>query len=139
MAALVGLRELVFVAIYILVDIVYVSFSKPVYADAVKKISGKEIPVGRPMFFIVVGMAYAAMVVGWLLLVVPAFKYMVSIGVVRWIAGLVCGLAYGVALYGVYNFTMYATFEGWDNKILARDLVWGISWATLLTVGYATL
>lgn len=139
MAVLVGLREIVFVAVYILVDVVYVSLSKGVYADAFRKISGKGMPVGRPMFLPVVAMAYAAMAAGWLLLVVPAFRYMVSIGFTRVLAGAVCGLAYGIALYGVYNFTMYATFENWDTKIMARDLVWGISWATVLTIGYATL
>ena len=35
------------------------------------------------------------------------------------------GALFGVVLYGVYDFTNYATLEGWTLKLAVTDTVWG--------------
>ena len=32
----------------------------------------------------------------------------------------------GLAIYGTYEFTNYATFSNWDLKVLGMDISWGI-------------
>ena len=32
----------------------------------------------------------------------------------------------GLAIYGTYEFTNYATFSKWDLKVLGMDISWGI-------------
>lgn len=39
----------------------------------------------------------------------------------------------GLVMFGVYDFTNYATFNKWDFKILSMDISWGII-LSLLTV-----
>lgn len=127
----------VFAMVYLAVDIAYVTLSQPVYNRAVRNISGRDISFEKPGAWAAAVLAYASMAIAWLLLVVPAVSYMISRGMAKWAAGLVAGFVYGLALYGVFNGTLYAMFAGWDLAISARDMLWGISWATMLTVAFA--
>jgi uncharacterized membrane protein len=36
------------------------------------------------------------------------------------------GAILGLAIYGVYDFTNYATIKGWDPKIFSIDIAWGV-------------
>jgi uncharacterized membrane protein len=36
------------------------------------------------------------------------------------------GLLFGLVVYGVYNFTNYATIEQWSYELLVRDTLWGM-------------
>jgi hypothetical protein len=127
----------IFVSIYIAVDFLYVSLARPAYNRAVKAISGSSIPSGKKGALLAVLLAYVSMILGWLFLVVPTIKYMISTGVAKWQAGLVAGLAYALTIYGVFNGSLYVMFNNWDVKIFAQDMVWGLSWTTLITVLFA--
>jgi uncharacterized membrane protein len=131
------LSPYVFVSIYIAVDILYITLSRPAYNRAVKAISGSSIPSGKKGALLAVLLAYVSMILGWLFLVVPTIKYMISTGVAKWQAGLVAGFVYALVVYGVFNGTLYAMFNNWDVKIFTRDMVWGLSWTTLITVLFA--
>ena len=37
----------------------------------------------------------------------------------------------GLAIYGTYEFTNYATFTNWDLKVLGMDIGWGITLSVL--------
>lgn len=134
---MISLSAYVFVAIYLVVDIIYVGLSKPVYNQAVRNISGKDISFEKQGAFVATMFAYTSMAVAWLFLAVPTVYYMISKGTPKWIAGMIAGAVYGIAIYGVFNGTLYAMFAGWDIAITTRDLLWGISWATVLTTLFA--
>jgi uncharacterized membrane protein len=131
------LSPYVFVSIYIAVDILYITLSRPVYNEAVKAISGSDIPSGKKGVIYAVLIAYVSMILGWLFLVVPTIKYMISTGVAKWQAGLVAGFVYAFVVYGVFNGSLYVMFNNWDVKIFTQDMVWGLSWTTLITVLFA--
>jgi uncharacterized membrane protein len=134
---MISLSPYVFIAIYLIVDIIYVTMSKSVYNRAVRGISGADLPVTKPSFFVYAFIAYASMAIAWLVLVVPTVYYMISKGTAKWKAGLIAGLAYGLGVYGVFNGTLYTMFTEWNHAIAIRDMLWGISWATLLTTMFA--
>ncbi len=127
----------IFVFVYIAVDILYVTIARPFYDRAVKAISGEPIPKGRSGAIMAALLAYTAMALGWLFLVVPTVAYMMAAGYAKWKAGLIAGFVYGLALYAVFNGSLYAMFRGWDMRIFTQDMIWGISWTTILTTVYA--
>lgn len=131
------LSPYVFVVIYLVVDIIYVVLSKPVYGGVVKNISGKDFPSSKQGFILAALFAYICMAIAWLFLVVPAVYYMIEKGMAKWKAGMIGGIVYALAVYGVFNGTLYTMFEAWDAKIFMRDMTWGVSWATLLTIAFA--
>jgi len=134
---MISLPAYVFAIIYIVVDLIHLAIAKSSYERAVKNISGEGIPKGHKGGFAAGAFAVAAMAIGWLFLVVPAVLYMIAHGMAKWKAGLLAGAVYGLVVYGVFNGTMYAAFRGWDMKIFIQDIVWGMSWTTVLTLAFA--
>jgi uncharacterized membrane protein len=56
----------------------------------------------------------------------------------RWLpSALSWGFVYGVVLYGVYDFTNYATLERWPLKLTFADILWGGVLCSLVT-GFAS-
>lgn len=115
----------IFVGVYLLVDILYVYLSSTVYQSAARSISGKSFPSGTGRMAAAV-IAWGCMALGWYFLAAPAAEATKSLG-----KAVLIGFIYGLAIIGTFNFTLTAMFEGWSGSILVRDLVWGISWATL--------
>jgi len=35
------------------------------------------------------------------------------------------GFAFGITLYGVYNFTAAAVFKNWSPRVMTYDIIWG--------------
>lgn len=126
------ITSLVFACIYIAVDVLYVATSKKVYERAVG-----TFPDFKGSRMAVAPLAWLAMALGWLVLVATPVK----IGITRkenpWSVGLYYGVVYGFVVYGVFNFTNHVMYESWKVGIMMRDLVWGISWVSILTVAYA--
>lgn len=131
------LSPYVFVTIYIVVDIIYITLAIPSYDRAVKAISGEPIPRERIRKILATLLVYIAMALGWLFLVVPTVTHMIATGYAKWMAGLIAGFVYGLVIYAVFNGSLYAMFRGWDMRIFIQDMLWGISWTTLLTTVYA--
>lgn len=131
--------RLCFAIAYIIVDSIYVISSKSVYDEVVKKIQGSSMVDVDGLGYVAVFGAYICMAVSWYVLAGSAVKH--------WIAenpstppyqiGLFIGFVLGLAIYGVFNFTSRLMFKDYDWKIVARDMGWGVSWATLLTALYA--
>lgn len=124
---------LLFIAIYLLVDIAYVMISQPVYKRVIRNIQSAPISFG-----LVSGiLAYATMAIAWFFFVptmITAVAKMHRLS--RAWAGALVGFVLGLALYGVFNFTNAAMFKNWDGPIIARDLAWGISWLTIISAAY---
>ena len=47
---------------------------------------------------------------------------------------LIYGAIFGLILYGLYDFTNYATLKGWTLKLLIVDICWGIVICSLSSV-----
>ena len=133
-------NKLLFVCVYIIVDLIYVVLSKDFYNNAAIKIQNSDIPSFTSSYlriFCACG-AYLAMGVGW--------YFFASALATTWIkekrfkspyiAGLLAGALYGFALYGTYNFTNYIFFKNYDISVVIRDLSWGITWGALSVLLY---
>ena len=127
---------LLFVVIYLIVDLVYVMFSRSAYEGGVKKVTGGlGFPKLRPAAAI---LAYASMAVAWYFLVVPRVD--AAVGLLAKIkAAALYGAIYGLASYGAFNGTLYSMFEKYPVGLIYRDLAWGIIWAVTLTCAYGAL
>lgn len=123
-----------FIALYLIVDLIYITVSRPAYEAGVRKITGGPgFPSLRPAAAI---LAYGSMAAAWYFLVVPRVDAAVGLSA-KIKAAVLYGTVYGLAAYGVFNGTLYSMFEKYPVELVYRDLAWGISWAIVLTCGYA--
>jgi uncharacterized membrane protein len=125
-----------FVAVYLVVDVIYIAISHPLYMGVVKKIQKQETSMDNMRMLAAIG-AYACMGLGWYVLVAPAVATSVKNGMCPSVAAVQFGLVYGLVIYGVFNFTNYVMFQEYSKGILALDLLWGTTWVTSLTYLYA--
>jgi len=129
----------IFVAIYIIIDVIYVTLSRTAYENVAKDIQGSGFPVFKSTRIAAATIAYSSMILGWLILVAPLVEQKVAtskniITAVK--SSAFIGFIFGVLVYGVFNGTLHTMFEKYNTNIMVRDLVWGISWATVLTSIY---
>lgn len=128
-------QRVVFMLIYLFVDIGYVMFSQPFYRNVVTKIQGKGFPEFTLSRILGAIFSYACLAVGWLL-IVPTLADTWSKKYPRVAAGALAGFTYGLVVYGVFNGTLHVMFDKYDGVVFLRDLLWGTSWATVLSALY---
>lgn len=121
-----------FVAIYLVVDVLYVLMSRHIYFDVVKKIQKGDETMMTASRMIAAVAAYAILGAGWMILVAPHIESQKTVT-----TALTYGAMYGFAVYGVFNFTNHVMFQNYGFKIMLQDVVWGTSWVTVLSVLYA--
>jgi len=124
--------KIAIVVIYILLDLLYVSLSNNVYNGYVKTIEGGG--KGMSPNLISVAFAYISIIVGWLVLVAPRIEQAKTVYTVILVA-----VAFGITIFGTFNFTLNIMFDKWDYKIMIRDTTWGITAATIVSLAYYTL
>lgn len=133
--------RILFAVAYVVVDLVHIMFSFDVYDNAVKRVQGSPMKTTPSAFGIFVMIsAFACMAIGW---------YVLASGTtMTWInnktnpmnpvvAGALVGFVYGLATIGMFNFTVHTMFNNYDWSIMARDMLWGIGWPTILTTIFA--
>ena len=126
--------RLIFAAIYLVVDLVYVFSSKPYYENVAKRIQGKGFPAGRWVGGV---LAYVALVAGWWFFATTlAHQFVIEHGWHPLLAGAIAGAMYGFVVYGVFNGSVYVMFEGYQHTVFLRDLSWGVLSASLVTAIY---
>lgn len=132
---------ILFVSIYILVDIVYVSLSKGFYGNVARRISGNGFPAFTATRVLGALVAYGSMVAAWLFFVPIAvchYQKTIRSNTIRpWMVGSLVGAMYGFVLYGVFNGSLHVMFQNYDIPVVIRDMLWGVSWSTVLTAIYA--
>jgi uncharacterized membrane protein len=130
--------RLLFVCIYIVVDVVYISLSSNFYNHVAKNIQGEPMPSPIPIGA-VLG-AFIAMGLGWYFLAAgTALHWYRSTSLTKWQAGLLAGFLFGFVLYATYNFTNVIMFKNYDYNIALRDTSWGTIWAGLSTMAFMIL
>jgi uncharacterized membrane protein len=130
--------RLIFVILYIVGDLFYVSMSKSVYDEAVIKIQGNPMPSSTTRY-IAAASAWFCMAIGWYFLTSQVTELWIRKGVQPILAGFLAGLINGLAVIGTFNLTLYAMMNKWEGAIMIRDMIWGIGWVTVLTIFYALL
>ena len=122
-------KRLLFVIIYIIIDIIYVFSSKRVYDDVATKIQGSPM-TNRGLSAV---FAWICMGLGWYYLTSQiALKWSLTMHPV--LAGFLAGLIHGLLCIGTFNFTLNAMLNKWSGNIMIRDLSWGIGWSILVTI-----
>ena len=134
-----SLTSVVCVILYIIVDVMYVSASQGFYNNVVERVQGTPIGSIRGTRMIAAVLSYFIMALGLLVLVFPLIDKYIEDSRSPILAGAMVGAVYGLVMYGVFNFTLHAMFKGYDLKAVSRDLVWGVSWATVISMLYAFL
>lgn len=128
--------KLVFAGIYLIVDIVYVFMSKNVYENVATNIQGSGFPQFDISRIIAACIAYTALVIGWYIFVTK-FATELSYKMPAFVAGALAGALYGFVVYGVFNGTLHVMFKNYDVSIASRDMLWGTTWAAVLTSIFA--
>lgn len=121
---------LIFALIYVIVDYIYVYISLGYYDRYIAAIQGKPRANKLDAAFVAL-ISYVILGGSWWILVANRLTSESS----YWDL-LSTGVIFGIAIYGVFNTTMYVMFDKWDWKVAVRDTLWGTSWATLLSFGY---
>lgn len=119
-----------FVAIYLAVDVLYITIAKPVYNKVVKKIQGKEMSLKKNSYLVAV-LSYIILGLGWLFFVANTIS-----ATTTFVELLQRAVMYGLVVYGVFNTTLYVMLENWDAIISIRDTVWGVGWITTISCAY---
>jgi len=117
-------KRLIFVFIILIVDFIYVYNSQSVYNNIFDKDNAKKITLNRKLIGAI--SAYTFMGIGWYFLVATKIeKLLQEKAGVPLLIGAWCGFLYAALVFGVYNFTMFASIENWSGNIIIRDLSWG--------------
>ena len=120
----------IFLVVYLAVDVFYVLSSRGYYSEVVKRIQGSPITAKLNSLYIA-GLSYLLLGLGWWLLVATPTTSQSSYWDV-----LLRAVVYALAVYGVFNATLYVMFIGWDWRVAVRDTLWGVSWITLISLAY---
>lgn len=115
---------------YLVMDAIYVAASKGYYLDHVARVAGSA-PKDVVKIALCAVAAYALMALGWAAIVVPSVRRG------RVFAAAKTGALYGLVLYGVFNATTGAMFDGWGWDVMARDTAWGTASIAAYTALYA--
>lgn len=131
--------SLLFAAIYLVVDVAYVSASRAYYGAVAGRIS--KSPDGFPPFTAsraaAAIMSYAALTIAWLAFVPLATRaWAPTLAGCPTMAALLAGFLLAFAIYGVFNGTLYVMFADYDASVVRRDMLWGLTWMTLLSGAY---
>lgn len=119
-----------FVVIYIVIDIAYITLSADFYSNVVKNIQGKEI-VLTPSSYVSLVLAYLILAFAWIFIVADRLNEEST-----YMDALFIAFVYAISVYGVFNTTLYVLFEKWDIFTALRDTAWGVTCITSLTLAY---
>ena len=102
----------------IIMDLIWFSFSmKTIYMPTIQSIQGNSMP--DKYKFIYGGL------VAWVLIAL-GINYFVVKNATNVKNAMVNGALFGLVMYGIFNGTNYALFEGWNLKTSIIDTLWGM-------------
>ena len=107
---------LTFSIVFILLDILWIQYFVTIIGPLIEKIQN------APLKFNVYGaiLAYVIMVISYYNLAYDGDR-----------PNYFKAALLGLAIYGTYEFTNYATFTNWDLKVLGMDIGWGVTLSVL--------
>jgi len=117
--------------LYLIIDTLYVTQSKSVYEGRIKAIQQSGYPTDKPGAMIIAILSFLAVALAWWILVAERITIQTS-----YLEAFRLALVLALAIYGVFNGTLYVAFNEWNTAIFIRDLLWGITLLTFLTFLY---
>jgi uncharacterized membrane protein len=119
-----------FVLIYVIVDIVYITLSASFYSKTVENIQGKPITL-KPSSYVSLVLAYVILGFGWMFIVANRLNEKST-----YLEALFIAFIYAITVYGVFNTTLYVLFDKWDIITALRDTTWGVVCITTISLIY---
>lgn len=120
-----------FVVIYIIIDIIYITLSAPFYSKTVQNIQGTPIKL-KPSSYVALIVAYIILGFGWMFIVAERITSKTKISSVIFMA-----IIFALSVYGVFNATLYVLFDNWDIQTVIRDTLWGVVCITMISLAYS--
>lgn len=108
----------------------YVYSSRSFYGAVVQKIQGKPITM-KTYAWVSIALSYLFLALGWFYIVATRVSSTTSYKELITLA-----LIYGLAVYGVFNTTLYVTFDQWNAFVSFRDTLWGVGWILTVSLLY---
>lgn len=109
----------------LVLDAIWIGINKPRYDALVASVQKKKMVVR----IIPAIIAYLAMVVGLVFIIIPNAKRELRAGGGRGSSAVVTALKYGglfgFVVYAIYNATNYAIFDGYLLPVAIMDTIWG--------------
>jgi uncharacterized membrane protein len=107
---------LTFSIVFILLDIIWLQYFTKIIGPMIEKIQNSPLKLNL----------YGA-VLAYLIMVVAYYNLAFDGDKPNYFKSALLGLA----IYGTYEFTNYATFSNWNLKVLGIDIAWGITVSVL--------
>jgi uncharacterized membrane protein len=106
--------------IYLVVDFLWIGvlmkgFYLREYGELARLLNGSLSP--RMLYVI---LAYVALLIGYIFFIYP------NATTGSLVKAIIYGVLFGFVVYGVFDFTNYATLEKWTLKATIIDLLWGM-------------
>lgn len=117
--------------LYLIIDTLYVTQSRSVYEGRIKAIQKSGYPTDKPGAIVIAIVSFLAVALAWWILVAERITVQTS-----YLEAFRLALVLALAIYGVFNGTLYVAFNEWNTAIFIRDLLWGITLLTFLTFLY---
>ena len=103
------LEILIILAVFYIIDIVYLKIVSGSYNRAIKKIQGSPLRIKGGFAFIT-----------YLIMTFALYYFIISKG-----GNYLDAVVLGVSLYGIFNFTNMAILKDWPISLAITDTIWG--------------
>lgn len=107
---------LTFSIVFILLDLIWLQYFTKIIGSMIEKIQNSPLKVN-----------FYGAVLAYLIMVVAYYNLAFEGDQPNYLKSALLGLA----IYGTYEFTNYATFSNWDLKVLGMDIAWGVTVSVL--------
>lgn len=100
----------------LVIDIIWVTSTRSMYANTVKKIQGSSMQLNQTAAVI----AYLFVGIAFIGIVVPSLEKCNDFATAAWTGALA-----GIVIYGIFNATNKAMFSNYDTVTAIIDTMWG--------------
>jgi len=116
--------------LYLVIDLLYISYSSNFYNNAVYRIQGRPMPgLNKPFGYIIGSATYIILVFGW-----AYFIGMNTHSYTSFWKQLESSIIFALTVYGVFNGTVYLMFDNYGIDVLIRDTLWGVSVVSIISM-----
>ena len=121
---------LTLIVLVLLIDIVWITSAKPMYASLVQSVQGGALEVNT----VAASVAYVFVVIAIVFLVIPLADKSNSL-----VEAGTHGALVGLCVYGIYNATNAAIFKGYLKTVALLDTLWGTILFAIAGIGYYSM
>ena len=120
-------NKLLTIILFIVIDFIWLKTSYPMYNKLIKNIQGSSIKLR----YIPAMISYILIILGYFLYVEPRMNTINKKDLLKY--SFLYGGAFGIIVYGIYDFTNLATIKNWSLFVSIVDMLWGGILFTIVT------